>query len=364
MNRTPIIQEQVSLAPLTTLQVGGAARYFARAEDSAAVVSLLGTARDAGWPVLVLGGGSNLLVSDSGFSGLVVQLCDQEVRWDDAGPEATLYAGAGVVWDTLVASAVSKNCAGLECLSGIPGWVGAAPIQNIGAYGQEVSETIQTVHAVDRRSGESVAFDNSACGFAYRHSQFKGPWKDRFVVTGVTFLLRKNGEPVLRYQQLIDHLKRADAHDLASVRDGVLEIRRQKSMVLDAADPNCRSAGSFFMNPIVSASLADDVRAHFERKNIATENMPSYPTEEGRVKLSAAWLMDRLGFVRGYGDGPVGLSSNHALALINRGQAKASDVIQLAGTIVRTVHSEIGVTLMPEPAFVGFDAPVSDLLGL
>jgi len=352
------------MAPLTTLGVGGAARYFATANDANQVSALLQHAGDADWPVMVLGGGSNLLIADSGFPGLVIQLCDDHIRFENTGDTALVHAGAGVNWDDLVAAVVGENWAGLECLSGIPGRVGAAPIQNVGAYGQEVSGCIQVVRAVDRRSGETVQFTNEDCGFDYRQSHFKGAWIGQYVVTGVTFSLQVNGEPTLRYQQLIDHVTSDVTPTLQSVRDAVLAIRRQKSMVLDSDDPNTRSAGSFFMNPIVSEDRAAEVRSNLEARGIDVSSMPLFPIDGGEVKLSAAWLMDRLGFERGYGIGAAGLSSNHALAVINRGDASADDIIALAGEIVRRVRTEVGVTLTPEPAFVGFDASVSELLGL
>lgn len=337
-------REHVPLAPRTTLSVGGAARWHALAGNAVELAQHLREAERRGLPSLVLGGGSNLLIADAGYPGLVVEYLADGIRALD---ESHLEVDAGVVWDALVEHCVERNLAGLECLSGIPGRVGAAPIQNIGAYGQEVAERLTTVLAVERATGVEVTLAAGECGFGYRWSHFKGPWLNRYVVTGVRMRLSPGGKASVGYADLARRLS-PDA-SLAEVRRTVIEVRRSKSMVYDPQDPNHRSAGSFFMNPIVETSLA-------------SEGMPRWPAGEGRVKLSAAWLIEQSGFPRGFVHGRAGLSSNHTLALINRGEASASDLVELARLIRLGVRAKFGITLEPEPVFVGFDRPVAELL--
>jgi UDP-N-acetylmuramate dehydrogenase len=358
----PPIHNDVPLAPLTTLQVGGAARYFASAEDPSDVSELLHVAQGNEWPVLLLGRGSNTLVADAGYAGLVIQLDDRRIESLDT--DGRVQVGAGVEWDDLVAWAVERDLAGLECLSGIPGRVGAAPVQNVGAYGQEVSECITHVHVVDRRTADVSVLTGDECGFSYRQSHFKGLWKDRFVITGVDFALRPQGPPTLKYGQLIEHFGADATPRLEAVRQGVLDIRRRKSMVVDLDDPNHRSVGSFFMNPVLPPPQADTLRERFAGQGVDVQSMPFYPNDQGSVKLSAAWLMERVGFARGHVHGAAGLSTNHVLALINRGSAQADDLVALARSVVRRVHDEVGVVLTPEPAFVGFDESVPTLMGM
>lgn len=341
-------REQVSLAERTTLGVGGPARWHALAHTPAELADHLQRAARQGLPTLVLGGGSNLLVSDAGFPGLVVEYLGERIETLSSNGTVRLEVDAGVGWDSLVEHTVHENLAGIECLSGIPGRVGAAPIQNIGAYGQEVAERLEAVLAVVRATGERVRLPAQACGFGYRWSHFKGSWLDRYVVTGVELALIPGGASTLRYAELQKRLS-ADA-PLEEVRRTVLAIRRSKSMVYDPTDPNHRSAGSFFMNPVVQSAQVG-------------EGMPSWPAGEGRAKLSAAWLIEQSGFPRGFVHGRVGLSSNHSLALINRGEASAADLVELAGLIRRGVRERFGVTLVPEPVFIGFDRSVDELLG-
>lgn len=336
-------RENVDLSSRTTLGVGGPARWHALAQNPTELASHLREAERQGLPVLVLGGGSNLLIADSGFAGLVVEYLADGIR---ILSEHDLEVDAGVHWDALVEHCVDRGLAGLECLSGIPGRVGAAPIQNIGAYGQEVAERLTAVLAVERASGKLVTLPASECGFGYRWSHFKGDWANRYVVTGVRLRLSPGGAASVRYADLVKRL--ASDASLQDVRRTVIEVRRTKSMVYDPRDPNHRSAGSFFMNPVVDASLA-------------REGMPSWPAGD-KVKLSAAWLIEQSGFPRGYVHGRAGLSSNHTLALINRGGATAEDMLELAGVIRRAVREKWGVTLHPEPVFVGFDRTVQELL--
>ncbi len=341
-------RENVPLAERTTLEVGGPARWHALAHTPAELADHLRQAALRGLPTLVLGGGSNLLVADAGFPGLVVEFLADRIQTLSANGQVRLRVEAGAVWDQLVAHTVAEGLAGLECLSGIPGRVGAAPIQNIGAYGQEVAERLETVLAVERASGEEVRLPAEECGFGYRWSRFKGPWLDRYVVTGVELALIPGGAAAVRYAELQKRL--TSEASLEEVRSTVLAIRRSKSMVYDPGDPNHRSAGSFFMNPVVDASLV-------------REGVPSWPAGENRAKLSAAWLIEQSGFPRGFVHGRVGLSSNHSLALINRGEASAGDLVELAGLIRRGVRERFGVTLVPEPVFIGFDRGVDELLG-
>ncbi len=353
------IDEDVPLATLTTLEVGGPARYLAACRSAVEVTDLLVWARLESLETFVLGGGSNLLVADSGFDGLVIQLLDDSIVLEthDEG-RVRIRAGAGVEWDALVARAVAEGLGGLECLSGIPGRVGAAPIQNVGAYGQEVSETIETVRVVERPIGVLGRLPGERCGFGYRASHFKGTWRDRYVVIGVDFLLPRRSEGTVRYPDLQRRLgvtAGGPAPALADVRAAVLEVRAAKSMVLGPGDPNRRSAGSFFVNPVVEPDLAGSIR---ER---AGGEMPAFPAAGGRVKLPAARLIEEAGFHRGFTLGRAGISSRHSLALINRGGATAEELVTLAATIRRGVRDAFGVTLRPEPTFLGFD-PVDTLL--
>jgi UDP-N-acetylmuramate dehydrogenase len=343
---------EVPLAPLTTLGVGGPARHYVEARDEGAVLAALRWAARRDLPVHVLGGGSNLVVADAGVEGLVlrVALRGLEVRERDGAVELT--AAAGEPWDELVRLAVDRGWAGLECLSGIPGQVGATPIQNVGAYGQEVRETIVEVRALDRRTGAVVRRDAAACGFAYRDSAFKREEPGRHVILAVTYRLRPGGAPVVRYAELARHLadRGVAAPGLADVRQSVLAIRRAKSMVLDAGDPNRRSCGSFFLNPIVPAADAARVA-----RAAGDAPVPAWPEPDGaRVKLSAAWLVERAGFARGHTDGAVALSTRHALAIVAHEGATALDVVGLARRVRDAVLARFGIRLVPEPAFWGF----------
>ncbi len=301
----------------------------------------------------VLGGGSNLVVGDAGVEGLVVHVGLRGVRARETGRGIEITAAAGEPWDALVQRTVEAGWAGFECLSGIPGLVGATPIQNVGAYGQEVSETLTAVRALDRETGRVVTLDHHACGFGYRTSMFKSREPDRYVILAVTYELRPGGAPTVRYAELERDL---EARGLASpsllqVRESVLTIRRAKSMVLDADDPNRRSCGSFFTNPLVSAADAERVA-----RKAADPAMPRWAQPGGEVKLSAAWLIERAGFRRGFREGSVGLSSRHALAVVAHDGAKASDVVSFARQLQRAVRDRFGVRLVPEPMFWGVAA--------
>jgi UDP-N-acetylmuramate dehydrogenase len=345
------IRERVPLAPLTTLGVGGEARWFVEARDEAAVLAAHAWARAQGVSLRVLGGGSNVVVADSGVDALVVHLA---LRGIDAHPEEgamSVIAAAGEPWDAFVQSTVDRDWAGLECLSGIPGLVGATPIQNVGAYGQEVSDTVTAVRTLDTERGLVTTLPAAACGFAYRDSAFKRDAPGRWVVLAVTYRLRPGGSPTVGYADVDRHLSRqgADPPTLRDVRQAVLNIRRGKSMVLDDPhDPNRRSCGSFFLNPIVGGDVAAAVSAR-----AADAAMPRWPQPDGRVKLSAAWLIERAGFTRGQRVGPIGLSTRHTLAIVAHDGACADDVLAFARLIQDSVESRFGVRLTPEPVLWG-----------
>ena len=348
------VERDVPMAPLTTLQVGGPAKQLVRitrSEQAEALVSWWSRLEPRQRPALLpLGGGSNLLVSDAGFPGLVVKMENSglEVLEQEEG-QVRVRVGAGMVWDDFVAETTSRGWAGVECLSGIPGCVGAAPVQNIGAYGQEVSETIVAVEGFDLSSGAPFRYDNAECQFAYRHSRFKEAGQGRFLIVVVEFVLQPGGTPTVRYRDLQERCKDRQVNTLAEVRDLVIEVRRSKSMVWDPADANHRSAGSFFTNPIVDAGIAERL--------VAETGMPRYPATPGCEKLSAAWLIENSGLPKGFKahpDAKVGLSTNHVLALTNRGGASAAELIALADHVTDKVRAAYGVELVPEPVFIGF----------
>ena len=345
-----IPQEHVPLAPYCTLGVGGSARFFVDAEDEATVVGAWMWGKSRRVAVNVLGGGSNLVIGDAGVAGLVVRVGVPGVETDDEGRDVVVTVGAGEPWDPLVAITVECGWAGLECLSGIPGLAGATPIQNVGAYGQEVAETLVAVRALDTRSERVVSLTRADCRFAYRDSLFKSGEPGRFIVLSVTYRLRRGGEPTLRYDEVAKHLaaRGVSRPSLAEVRASVLAIRRSKSMVIDPGDENARSCGSFFTNPIVSVTEADRVQAL-----TGEAVMPRYPQPDGRVKLAAAWLIEHASFRKGQRDGAVGLSTRHALAIVAHAGASASDVVAFARRIQRDVEARFGVRLLPEPVFWG-----------
>jgi UDP-N-acetylmuramate dehydrogenase len=294
------------------------------------------------------------VVADEGYAGLVLHVLPQGIETRRAGGEVRVRAGAGESWDALVATATANGWAGVECLSGIPGCVGATPIQNVGAYGQDVSETITTVEAFDVQDRTQVTLSNEDCGFGYRSSRFKGKDRHRYVILAVEYRLNPGGPPAVRYPDVKRHLaeRGIGAPTLRDVREAVIEVRRRKSMVLDPADPNARSVGSFFMNPVVSEETAAAVQARAaEMKTPGAEAMPRWASGGG-VKLSAAWLIERAGFRRGYRRGNAAISENHTLALVNRGGATAREVVALAREIRNGVRVAFGVSLVPEPIFV------------
>ena len=303
----------------------------------------------------MLGGGSNVLVSDRGFPGLVIQMALCGIRTGNT-TDGEIKAAAGEEWDLFVAWCLARNLAGVECLSGIPGTVGGTPVQNVGAYGQEVSDTIRAVRVFDRNSSRFVDLSKEECGFSYRSSIFNRESRDRYIVLDVTFALSTGGSPRVQYADLERFFAgRTTLPSLAEVRDAVLRIRAAKGMVLTPGDPDSRSAGSFFKNPVVSeqeAQAAED-SARATGRLAKADSLPRYPAGEGTVKLPAAWLIERAGFSKGYGCGRAGLSGKHTLAIVNRGGASASDIVDLMHEIQAGVKTAFGIEILPEPVFVG-----------
>jgi UDP-N-acetylmuramate dehydrogenase len=303
--------------------------------------------------VRVLGAGSNVVIADTGLDALVVRvgLRGRRVR-DDADDNVEITVAAGEPWDDLVDYAVNRGWSGLECLSGIPGLVGAAPIQNVGAYGQEIADTVSRVRAYDRMSRSIATLTAEECAFSYRDSMFKSAAPDRYVILDVTFRLKKGGAPTVRYAELAMRLESEGvrAPSLIDVRRAVIVLRRAKSMLLDQDDPNRRSCGSFFVNPIVSPEELPRI----ERRTGTASGMPQFPQHDGQVKLSAAWLIERAGFSKGLRRGAVGISTKHALALVCHEGARASTLITFAREIRDRVRDRFGVTLAPEPTLWGF----------
>jgi len=342
------LREHVPLASYTTLGLGGKARYFVECGTEELVRAALAYAADRRLPVYILGGGSNVVFLDSGFPGLVLRITIGGMDMRD-GPE--VRAGAGVDWDTLVKDVVARGWTGVECLSGIPGTVGGTPIQNVGAYGQEIAETLVSVVCLDRTTLERRTFTAQDCAFGYRDSRFKRADRDRYVVLEVTLRLARDQKPRIRYPELqravaglggLDTVTPTEAVGL--VRQAVLALRRSKSMVLDPADPNTRSAGSFFTNPVLSTAAFADLAQRWKE-------IPSFPADGG-VKVPAAWLVEHAGFPKGYraGEG-AGISTRHALALVNLGGTSA-DLLALAEEVRAGVEKQFGIRLAYEPEVV------------
>jgi len=353
------LRENVGLDQYTTIGIGGPARWMVDCRSTEELRLALMWATEAQVPIFVLGGGSNVLVADTGWPGIVIRNCIGEMDFAPAGENVEAVAGGGINWDDFVRESVERNLQGIECLSGIPGTVGAAPVQNIGAYGQEVKETIAWVEAMERSSGLVRRFSNHECRFDYRWSIFKGSARDQYVVTRVAFLLRPGGAPSLRYGDITRYFteQQIDNPTLAQVREAVLEIRKSKGMVIDAEIADSRSCGSFFMNPIVNQDIADNVEqiATSGATALPGASMPRYPAGPRQTKLSAAWLIERAGFQKGHVCDNAGLSSRHVLAIINRGGARAADVTKLVSEIQQRVLEKFFIKLQPEPVFVGFE---------
>lgn len=351
------IRENISLSPLTTFRVGGEARYFAEVRNEEELLASLEFAREKELAVFVLGGGSNILVSDEGFNGFVIKIAMKGISLtaipgrDDA---ALVTARAGEDWDEFVEWCVANDLAGLECLSGIPGLVGGTPIQNVGAYGQEVSETIVSVRVLDLKDMSIRDLGGAECGFGYRSSIFNTVEKGRYVVLSVTYELEKGGRPKIAYPDLIRVFEGIDP-SLAEIRSAVCSIRASKGMMAKQGGPNSRSAGSFFKNPVVSREEFARIFSKAVELGAASEEspVPHFPAADG-IKIPAAWLIENSGFPKGYLKGNAGLSTVHTLAITNRGDATAEDLLELKDEIVGKVRETFGVTLVQEPTLIGF----------
>jgi UDP-N-acetylmuramate dehydrogenase len=351
-----LVEENKPLAPFTTLQLGGPARWFTVATSEEQVVEAAICAREKDAPLFVLGGGSNLLISEAGFDGLVLHIGLSGIAVDgapDSSGQTVYRVAAGEDWDSFVQRAVGDGCAGIECLAGIPGTVGGTPVQNVGAYGQEVSSTIEGVRAFDLEQQIFVNFKAFDCGFAYRRSRFNTTDRGRYVVTRVDYRLTQDGAPTLRYAELQKAFAVGATPGLREVADAVRRIRRSKGMLLEEGQPDCRSAGSFFKNPVVSEEQVAKIAASSGRQ---PPQFPVGPGLEfaGRVKIPAAWLIEQAGFAKGYAMGAAGVSTLHTLALVNLGGATARDILALAEHIRSAVASRFGIRLEVEPVLVGF----------
>jgi len=372
------VREHVQLRDHVTLGVGGAARAWLEVTEVAEVADALGWAQAHGLPLIVIGRGSNVVVADRGLEAAVLRIRATGMQVRDAGAdEVLLHAEAGLEWNALVTRSVELGLSGLECLAGIPGEVGAAPVQNIGAYGQEVSEHIEAVQVVERATGSLLRLGQDHCGFGYRDSMFKGQAEDRYVIVAVELRLKRGRAPVLRYPELIRAVaqsapptaaapKQASARPspptLEAVRSAVLGLRRSKSMLLDPSDENHRSVGSFFVNPTLGPAELEAVRERIRARLGATEAAPEHRAAADRVKLPAAWLIERAGLRKGFGEGKVGLSTRHCLAIVNRGGATASDIVAFAALVRARVAECFGVKLCVEPKLLGFEP--GELAGL
>jgi UDP-N-acetylmuramate dehydrogenase len=340
------------LAPFTTLGIGGPARYFIHANTENTVREAIAFATSEGLPLFVLGGGSNLVIADSGYPGVVLRIEIRGIDWTEDDDVIRLAAGAGEDWDPVVAESVSRRLFGVECLSGIPGSVGGTPVQNVGAYGQEISETLIRVRAFDSDTNAIVEIDRADCGFAYRSSIFNTTHAGRYIVLRVEYALRKRGPASIRYAELQREFENVAEPAPMDVREAVLRVRARKAMVIQRGDPDCRSVGSFFKNPIVNEETIIRLEA------ISGEKPPRYPAIGG-IKTAAAWLIERSGVKRGFSIGSAGVSTKHTLALVNKGNATALELIALAREIRKRVEDRFGIRLVVEPVFVGFDDEIS-----
>jgi UDP-N-acetylmuramate dehydrogenase len=352
------ITENEPLAPFTTLGIGGPARWFAEAASEDEILEAAEWARGRDVPLFVLGGGSNLVVSDAGFDGLVLHVGPRGIATVDRGVDAgsgnrVFQAAAGEDWDGLVERAVKENCAGIECLAGIPGTVGGTPVQNVGAYGQEVATVIERVRAYDLRERAFVELSANECGFAYRRSRFNTNDRGRFIVSRVDYRLTPGGAPTLRYAEVeraIEAARLGRGPTLAEVGGVVRRIRHGKRMLLVEGEPDCRSAGSFFKNPVIPEEVFEDIAAG----GVAPPRFPAGQGNDGMVKIPAAWLIEQAGFHKGFAQGAAGISSRHTLALVNCGGATAAEILALAERIRNTVETKFGIRLEMEPVLVGF----------
>jgi len=345
------IEENKSLATLTTFGIGGPGRWFVEARGEADIVEATAWASERAIELFVLGGGSNLLVADAGFDGLVLRVGLLGVERSGSSQSPLYAVAAGEEWDGFVGLAVGEDSGGIECLAGIPGTVGGTPVQNVGAYGQEVSTTIERVRAFDRVRRDFIEFTAAECEFSYRRSRFNTTERGRYIVTRVDYRLVGGAAPSLRYADL----KRSFAADsdptLAEVAAVVRRIRERKGMLLVKGDPDCCSAGSFFKNPVITE---EEYKALAAGKPVPPPYFPVGVDGQGHVKLPAAWLIEQAGFSKGFVLGEAGISSRHTLALINRGGAKAAEILALRDAIVVAVKARFGICLEMEPVMLGF----------
>jgi UDP-N-acetylmuramate dehydrogenase len=355
-----LIEENKPLAPFTTFGIGGPARWFAEAASEGDVAEAAAWANERGVPLFVLGGGSNLLVSDAGFDGLVLRMGLRGIAISlapDRSGQVIYETTAGEEWNGIVERAVLADCAGIECLAGIPGTVGGTPVQNVGAYGQEVASVIERVRAFDLKERAFIEFSAVECGFAYRRSRFNATDRGRYVVTRVDYRLTPGGAPTVRYAELQRAFPEDAQPSLAEVAAAVRRLRQSKGMLLVEGDPECRSAGSFFKNPVVTEEQMRAIAAGSGKEPPrfpAGPNSGSGTENEGRVKIPAAWLIEQAGFAKGYTLGKAAISSRHTLAIINRGGATAAEILALASQIADTVEEKFGIRLEMEPVMVGF----------
>jgi UDP-N-acetylmuramate dehydrogenase len=340
------VRENVQLAPYTTFGIGGHARYFAAITAESQIPEALTFAGTKNIPTFILGGGSNLLVPDTTYPGLVLHIRIPGIAENGTG---LFEVGAGIVWDDFVNHVLAANQAGIECLAGIPGSVGGTPVQNVGAYGQEVAEIIASVRAFDRTTSAFIDLPHAACNFRYRASLFNTDQRNRYIVTRVTFQLHPNGAPTLKYADLQRHFAQHTNPTLTEVAAAVREIRHSKGMLLVGGDPDTRSAGSYFKNPIIPAQ---QLAAIATAATLPTEKVPHWPAGDSLIKLPAAWLLEQSGFIKGYGRGPAGISSRHTLALINRGHAHFADIQSLEREIITGVQQKFAITLEREPVLL------------
>lgn len=351
------ILEHINLSPFTTIQLGGSAKYFCTCSSVDEIKETLNFAQKRNLRTHILAGGSNTIFSDNGFNGVVIKITSKGISFVEDGNYILVTAKAGEDWEQFVKMCVEKGYGGIECLSGIPGCVGATPIQNVGAYGQEVKDTIEKVTAIDRSTLEEISFSNSDCRFSYRQSRFKFHDSGKYIIAEVTFRLKKKGRPTIIYPEVrktieasIPLASLADGREsLEAVRNIVLALRKKKSMVIDPSDPNTKSVGSFFMNPIIDSDQLTVISNQWKKSGDGSK-IPTFQSEN-KIKISAAWLIEKSGFKKGYTKNGVGISDNHTLALVNRGGTTAA-LLALAKEIRDGVEKKFGIRLEQEPVVV------------
>jgi UDP-N-acetylmuramate dehydrogenase len=344
------IREHVPLAPYTTLRIGGPARFFCEITTESELLEAITFARERDLPLFVLGGGSNLLVSDSGFDGLVLHMAiTTPNQTNSEGNSLDITAATGTDWNFFVLALCEQSISGVECLAGIPGSVGGTPVQNVGAYGQEVADTITQVRALDLKTLNFITLTHEQCRFAYRSSIFNTTHRGHYIVTQVTFRFDRTASPHLTYADLTRHFAGQSPTPI-DIYHAVREIRHSKGMLIVEGEADCRSAGSFFKNPVVPESLLTKIATILE---IPADKIPHWPAGESLIKLPAAWLLEKAGFTKGFQLGNAGISSRHTLALINRGNASAADIEKLRDTIQQEVNARFHIQLEQEPVQLG-----------